>query len=122
VSDREEAVSTPDLRRLTAEVRDRLLADGAPLAGRCEEAAGDLAEAVAAAGGDASVVWGEYMAPCPDGHPTTGHCWVESGDAIADPTRAQFDDGPNVFRMDGLEARSYRRHYALGARELNATG
>lgn len=112
----------PDLHRLAEAVRDRLLADGAPLAGRCEEAAGDLAEAIAAAGGDASVIWGEYLAPCPEGHPTTGHCWVESDGAIADPTRAQFDDGPIVFRMDRPEARSYRRHYALGASELAAIG
>ena len=107
-----------DLEKLAAHVRDGMLADGTPLAGRCEEASGILAAALAEAGHDALLVWGEYAHP--DGsHPTTGHCWVQNAGLILDPTRSQFDDGPIVMEMGGSHSIQYRFHYGLRTDELD---
>lgn len=101
------------LDRLVLAARDGISSRYASLAGHCEEAAGDLAMALHALGHDAGVVWGEYSHPCPQGYPTTGHCWVEVGGMIADPTRAQFDGGPLVCPIGSPEATSYREHYTI---------
>ncbi len=101
------------LARMTQDVRDRVLAAGNALAGQCEGAAGDLAADLAACGHEACVAWGEYDRPCPEGHPTTGHCWVQIDGMIADPARAQFDDLPMVCAIGGSDATSYRLHYAI---------
>lgn len=104
---------TATLADLTSSVRDMTLATHGVLAGQCEGAAGLLAETLFQMGHDAHLVWGEYDHPCPEGYPTTGHCWVRIGDAIADPTRGQFDDGPAVCAIDGSDAVRYRMHHAI---------
>jgi len=106
-------VCTDLLGRLTLATRDAIASQYGVVAGHCEEAAGDLAADLHALGYDAGLVWGEYAHPCPQGYPTTGHCWVAIGGMIADPTRTQFDEGPPVCPTASAEATAYREHYTI---------
>jgi hypothetical protein len=116
-------MDTTDVRadlvaRLTLVTRDSISSRYAMLAGHCEEAAGDLAADLHALGHDAVLVWGEYAHPCPQGYPTTGHCWVAIGGLIADPTRGQFGEGPMVCLAGSPEATAYREHYSIPHSQL----
>ena len=101
------------LQNLATEVRSGILTTTPSVAGRCEGAAGDIGEALWRLGHDAELVWGEYAHPCPQGYPTTGHCWVVVGGMIVDPTRGQFDDGPMVCDSRGSDSAKYHAHHAI---------
>jgi hypothetical protein len=100
-----------DFVEATNGVRDDMVAcygAGHLLAGHCEEAAGELAELLAAEGYDAYFVGGRVPIPATGRGGASnwvGHCWVECDGFILDPTCEQFGSFDNlVFTFDDPSA------------------